>query len=203
MPSYPAPGSAQSVGRGQAPAGDPGRRGFSVLSTVVSDYWIARSSSRTMTIERGQAFPRRDAPELCVSLAPSEMRAQGRPGAGRARGPAAKQKAGGSHHRFGRAVRPSLRDGFNGVLRAPRGPGFLAPVANRSFRSLGISVGIPGPHDFAVRVDITRPRKDCALISSRPPHPASRFVTIAHTPLMPRRDGRSMHLIWEQSQIVF
>ena len=32
-----------------------------------------------------------------------------------------------------------------------RGPGFLAPVMSRSFCSLDTSVGVSGPHDFAVR----------------------------------------------------
>ena len=40
------------------------------------------------------------------------------------------------------------------------------------------------PHDFTVR-------KLCHSSADmpRPSHPASRFVTIAHTPLLPRRDG--------------
>jgi hypothetical protein len=34
------------------------------------------------------------------------------PGDGLAHGPPAKQKAGGSHHRFSQIIRHSLRDGF-------------------------------------------------------------------------------------------
>ena len=41
-----------------------------------------------------------------------------------------------------------------------------------------------GPHDFAVRGQ--RPSSSDV---PRPSHPASRFVTIAHTPLLPGRDG--------------
>jgi hypothetical protein len=53
------------------------------------------------------------------------------------------------------------------------------PRHEQIVRSLGISVGMPGPHDFAVRDDITRPRHR-ALISPRPSHPISRSVTIGH-----------------------
>jgi hypothetical protein len=57
------------------------------------------------------------APESCINRLPSRSkRAQGRPGAGRTHGPPATKKAGGSHHRLGRDTRPSLRNGFNGVL---------------------------------------------------------------------------------------
>jgi hypothetical protein len=60
------------------------------------------------------------------------------------------------------------------IPRSPREPGFLAPVANRSFCSLGTSVGVPGPHGFAVRACVSRPRKNRALTQTRPSHPASR-----------------------------
>src|ERR1700756_1947127 len=59
-----------------------------------------------------------------------------------------------SHHRFSRCVRRFLRNGFNGFLRSlPGEPGLLPPSLTRSSpRELDISVGISGPHDFAVRV---------------------------------------------------
>jgi hypothetical protein len=80
----------------------------------------------------------------------------------------------------------------------------LSPVTGLSchrrsqiiIRKLDISVGISGPHDFAVRVNVAR---RATLL--RPPHPASRFVTIAHTPLLPRRDGREMPLICRRDQL--
>jgi hypothetical protein len=62
-----------------------------------------------------------------------------------------------------------------------------------------------GPHDFAVRGQ--RPSSSDV---PRPSHPASRFVTIAHTPLLPRRDGarnaadlrnRSTATNWHDGQI--
>jgi hypothetical protein len=54
------------------------------------------------------------------------QRARGMPGDGLTHGPPATRKAGGSHHRFSRLNRHSLRDGFNGFLRAlPRDRAFL------------------------------------------------------------------------------
>jgi hypothetical protein len=73
------------------------------------------------------------------------------------------------------ATRPSLRNGFNGFLRAlPGVPGLLASVACEIIiRKLDPSVGGPGPHDFAVRARLRSSRR-----LTRPSHPASRFVTI-------------------------
>ena len=47
-----------------------------------------------------------------------------------------------------------------------------------SSAKLGASVEASGPHDFAVR--LPRPRQKR---SSRPPHPAPRFVTLRNAPL--------------------
>jgi hypothetical protein len=47
------------------------------------------------------------------------------PGEGLTHGPPAVKKAGGSHHRFSQIIRHSLRDGFNGVLRALPGDRLL------------------------------------------------------------------------------
>jgi hypothetical protein len=44
---------------------------------------------------------------------------------------------------------------------SPRGSGFLAPVAREIItHELSASVEAPGPHVFAVRSSITRPRKN-------------------------------------------
>jgi len=60
-----------------------------------------------------------------------------------------------SHHRFAETIRHSLRDGFNGFLRALSGePGFFAtviPEKQLASHELSASVGAPRPHDFAVR----------------------------------------------------
>ena len=53
------------------------------------------------------------------------------PGAGRNPWPAGNEKAGGRYHRFSQIIRHSLRDGFNGFLRAlPRDRAFL-PLSPR------------------------------------------------------------------------
>src|SRR5215475_15755962 len=95
-------------------------------------------------------------------------RAQGMPGAGRTHGPPATRKAGGSHHRFSQNIRHSLRDGLR-LIRVLLGvPGLLASVVSRAPPvKLDSSVGEPGPHDFAVRLDVAR-----LATPTRPPHPA-------------------------------
>src|SRR5262249_55558991 len=65
------------------------------------------------------------------------------------------------------------RNGLTAYTYSPRGPGFLAPVARRSFCSLDTSVGVSGPHDFAVRSSAVRPHEEImrvavASIASRP-----------------------------------
>jgi hypothetical protein len=67
-----------------------------------------------------------------------------------------------------RDIRPFLREWFYGLYVISPGTGFLAPV--RVMRSIiacattrwrvahGASTGTPGPHDFAVRIDVVRPR---------------------------------------------
>ena len=49
-------------------------------------------------------------------------------GAGRTHGPPATKKAGGSHHRFGRINRHSLRNGLRLIRDLLGVPGFLATV---------------------------------------------------------------------------
>src|SRR4029077_15753264 len=106
-----------------------------------------------------------------------------------------------------RIIRPSLRNGFNGLFsRSPRGPGSFAPVISGSLRQLDASVGASGPPDFPVRGTpfekaarrvwyqsaealAKADQRRSSAPPPRPLHPAPRFVTIAHTPLLPRRDG--------------
>ena len=71
---------------------------------------------------------------------------------------------------------------------SPRRPGFVVSVTSamrEAFRRLDISVGISGPHDFAVRFPVTRQCRE-----QRPPHPAPTFVTIAIRPSWRARDAR-------------
>jgi hypothetical protein len=56
------------------------------------------------------------------------------------------------HHGHTGIIRHSPRNGFNGFLRAlPGVPGLLATVVGRSLHRSDTSVGVSGPHDFAVR----------------------------------------------------
>src|SRR5271169_912025 len=74
-----------------------------------------------------------------------------------------------SHHRFTGSTRLSPRNGFNGFLRAlPGVPGLLATVVGRVTRRSDTSVGVSGPHDFAVRAGIARLATPFASIASRP-----------------------------------
>jgi hypothetical protein len=137
------------------------------------------------------------------------------PGDDLTHGPPATKKAGGSHHRFGRINRHSLRDGLRLISRSPRGPGFLAPVIPEKLASqeLDLSVGRPGPRDFAVRFSHVR-----LTCHPRPSHPCptcrddrayvplhrgrmrERIVVICPTPQAPIRaadwhDGQFPHRV--------
>src|SRR6266566_5027793 len=99
------------------------------------------------------------------------------------------------------------RNGFNGFLRALLGDRALLPpsfanlhcictrLGRHNIRELDASVGASGPHDFAVRCNISRPRAvDRSQIFRpalqsiarktlpRPPHSTPRFVTIMIRP---------------------
>jgi hypothetical protein len=95
-----------------------------------------------------------------------KTRAQGKPGAQCTRSLACEiNKAHErSHHRFTGNTRPSLRNGFNGFLRALPGDRALLLPSPAESTSAGLtpSVGVSGPHDFAVRFNIVRPRAICA-----------------------------------------
>jgi hypothetical protein len=70
------------------------------------------------------------------------------------------------------ANRPSLRNGLNGLYVLSPGTGCFAPVAcGSSSATLGISTGMPGPHDFAVASICSSARRSrCKPM--RPPLPA-------------------------------
>jgi hypothetical protein len=118
---------------------------------------------------------------------PLRKRAQGKPGARCTRGLACKivQKSAHEHTGSAEAVRPSLRNGFNGFLRAlPGDRAFLSPSpAKTCFRELDASVEASGPHDFAVRIQRRSSKAPSASTASRPTS-----VTIASAP-HEERDG--------------
>ena len=143
------------------------------------------------------------APELCISGTLQKSEGAGNAGRRPRPWPASKQKAGGRYHRFSQIIRHSLRDGFNAYIALSLGTGLSCSHRPRSSRELGLSVGRPGPHDFASASAPFVRAKQSRAPPMRPSHPASRVVTIAHTPLMPRRDARIMLLIWGWRQAYF
>jgi hypothetical protein len=76
--------------------------------------------------------------------------------------------------------RHSLRNGFNGFLRALPGETVLGchRRPRDTSRDLSTCIGAPGPHDFAVRVSIAR-----LAIPSHPSHPAPNVTDVRETPL--------------------
>ena len=64
--------------------------------------------------------------------------------------------------RFNRDTRPSLRNGFNGVVRALPGVRDLIVTVISGFvaRRLDASPGASGPHAFAVRSHIVRVKRN-------------------------------------------
>jgi hypothetical protein len=106
------------------------------------------------------------------------------PGEGLTHGPPATKKAGGSHHRISRTSGIPCAIVYSLYVISP-GTGSLAPVARvmRSIiRELGISTGMPEPHDFAVRLQHDRRRAFCVHRS-----PLLRFVTIGRNAPLHRR----------------
>jgi hypothetical protein len=128
----------------------------------------------------GRVFSRRVRARALRQPASRIERAQGRPGTGWHPWSACNKKARGRTTGFSRNTRPSLRNGFNGLLRAlPGDRAFLPPSFARlvGLCELSASVGAPGPHGLTVRMRASR-----LLPHPRPPHPASTFVT-TRTPL--------------------
>src|ERR1700754_1837327 len=130
------------------------------------------------------------------SPALSFKRAQGMPGAWCARSRAwCVVNTRVSHHGHTGNTRHSLRDGFNGFLRAlPSDRAFLSLSSARRgtrLRQLDAGVEASGPHDFSVRSDAVR-----LTTSKRPLRPVLTSVAIARAPLLQDRMGGAMLVIW-------
>src|SRR5262245_10896509 len=120
------------------------------------------------------------------------------PGDGLAHGPPAKRKAGGSHHRFGRIIRHSLRDGFNGVLRAlPGDRAFLPPSPARRVSVFASLAPASGRQDHTTSPSASR---HSSRDMPRPSHPASNVRDDRDTPLLWVRDNVRKPLIWGEDQ---
>ncbi len=125
----------------------------------------------------------RFASELCEQSPSSEARAQGRPGVGSHPWPACRKEC--------RRQSPQVRAGqpafparwLYGLYVISPGTGLIAPVfATTLTRCADISTGMPGPHDFAVRIGSSVCVNDHAAArrAHRIPHPT--LVTIARRP---------------------
>jgi hypothetical protein len=127
----------------------------------------------------------------------AHRKAEGAGNAGRAlhpRPPVQQESTGVSNQGHTAIVRHSLRDGFNGLLRALLGDrAFLPP--SPAGHELSTSVGAPRPHGFAVREKHCSSAQRIAHSTSRPPQSRSAFVTIAIRP-SEERNGRMKRLIW-------
>jgi len=97
------------------------------------------------------------------------------PGAGRTHGPPAEKKQ--AAVTTGQPRHPGIPCAM--ALRLIRdllgAPGLFATVISamrKHHRRLDTSVGVSGPHDFAVRTGAVRPHALARASPSRPPHPA-------------------------------
>jgi hypothetical protein len=114
--------------------------------------------------------PRREAPEPCIYLSPpggrGECRMPAAPAASRALCIGRKHT---SNNEYTGTPGIPARNGFNGLCRALPGDRALlpplsadmfclSPVGPTQLRELDASVGASGPHDFAVRSNISRQR---------------------------------------------
>jgi hypothetical protein len=176
----------------------PGSRGACHRARVRATRWLARDdiggefSDSTFQQREGAAPHSRGArrPSFASMAAlDNNKRAQGRPGARCTRGLVCKveQKKRTRAYRFSGGNPAFPAQWFYGLFRAlPGDRAFLPPSPAGSFasRELDASVGAPGPHGFTVRNNSTRHSP-----SSRPPHPAPTFVTMANAPRA-GRDGK-------------
>ena len=153
------------------------------------------------------AFPasrRNQRPSFANHSPSGKLRAQRRPGAGRARGPPAAKKAGGSHHRSGRARPAFPARRLERLIRGlPGAPGLLATMRDgacaRSPRDT--SIGVSGPHDFAVRNEpfVGATQSHAAIpCAHRIPPPTSRDGR--DTPLHRKQDGIDIRQCWKKEK---
>ena len=149
-------------------------------------------ASLAMTLEYDSAFSRRDASEVCREIpCPRNQRAQGMPGAQCARSLAGQKKQAMPVVTVTTVTpeitRHSPHNGFtvSFVLSPVTGLSCHRHLRKLSSARLDTSVGVSGPHDFAVRL---KRRSSIAPSASTASRPAS--VTIASRPSVGRDRDR-------------
>jgi len=141
-------------------------------------------------------------PQVCARFDPefpalSQVRAQGKPGAHRTRGPRATKK---------HAAEPQVQadhpafpaQWFYGLYVISPGTGLFCPRhfrRNCALRKLSASVGAPGPHDFAVRFRRARLASPSASTATR-----LTSVTIAKRPSWRGGMAMDLQLIWGRTK---
>jgi len=115
------------------------------------------------------------------------------PGAGRTHGPPATKKQ--AAVTTGSAGTPGIPRAMvlTAASRSPRCAGLVGHRVRHALTHIAqdLSGGRPGPRDLTVRISVVRRREAThAATSTRPPHPASTFVTTAKRPS--DRDGTAL-----------
>ena len=181
------------------------RRGRDVIRTLAHHHALGLMLlvQHEQRFIHATAFPRRDAPEVCISFArPNRTEGAGKAGCTlhpRSRVQCAQKCA---HEHTGQRRHPGFPCAMvYGLYRALPGERAFLPPSLRENKSaqLDASVAASGPHDFAVRFHA---RSSLARYQ-RPPHLHRAFVTCA-TPLSPGETGQSCpDLLFGKSEIFF
>jgi len=181
------------------PGSRPGRREI-VASAPYISFTGLKSQTALQTYLRDLAAS--SARGLPGTSCPQTWRAQGRPGARCTRGLVCNvhlKKSAHEHTGSAETLRPSLRDGFTAYFVLSPVTGLCCHRRSREALAswkLDTSVGVSGPHDFAVRNNIARPHARSARRYHRVhriPRPTS--VTIAIRPSCGRETGELIALI--------
>ncbi len=102
-----------------------------------------------------------------------------------------------------RQIRPSPRDGVNAYTCSPRGPAVLPPSPADHHHQLGLSVGRPGPHAFAVRAMPFVRRRFARCNMSRPSHFAANVRDDRDTSPAVQRNAGIISLIWANRETIY
>ncbi len=100
-------------------------------------------------------------------------------------------------------IRPSPRDGVNAYTCSPRGPAVLPPSPADHHHQLGLSVGRPGPHAFAVRAMSSVRRRFARCNMSRPSHFAANVRDDRDTSPAVQRNAGIISVIWANRETIY